>query len=42
MFWEKLSDSVSGPSPPSRYFHGFTSCEGILYLLGGMNGAGLC
>ena len=40
MSWEKISESSSGPSPPSRFYHQLTACEGIIYLFGGQIGAG--
>jgi N-acetylneuraminic acid mutarotase len=40
MSWAKISETARGPSPQSRQSHGFTSCEGLLYLFGGKNGQG--
>ena len=40
MAWTDLSAAASGTPPEHRYYHGFTSASGRLYVHGGFNGVG--
>ena len=38
--WADITNQILGTPPPHKFYHGFTSADGILYTFGGMNAAG--